>query len=48
MDSVPSFQEDLDHGKCNQANNGLGDILDENYVEIIGNVHDNPELLRGK
>ncbi|GHU75354.1 phage protein [Spirochaetia bacterium] len=45
VDSVPSFQEDLDHGKCNQANNGLGDILYENSVEIIGNIHDNPELL---
>ncbi|GHV91186.1 phage protein [Spirochaetia bacterium] len=48
VDSVPSFQEDLEHGKCNQANNGLGDILYENYVEIIGNIHDNHELLKEK
>ncbi|GHT52903.1 hypothetical protein FACS1894106_2620 [Spirochaetia bacterium] len=48
VDSVDSFEADHAHGKMNHANDGLGDILYEYSVKIIGNVHDNPELLKGK
>lgn len=28
-----------------KINNGLFDIYQENYIEVIGNIHDAPELL---
>ena len=30
-----------------QVQNGLFDINQEHYIEVIGNIHQNPELLEG-
>lgn len=29
-----------------KLNNGLFDLHQENYIEVIGNIHENPELLK--
>ena len=31
-----------------EVNNGLNDLTKVYYVEVIGNIHDNPELMKGE
>lgn len=33
---------------CDEVNDGLYDVTKIYYVEIIGNIHDNPEFLKGE
>ena len=32
---------------CDEVNDGLYDVNNIYYIEVIGNIHDNPELLKG-
>lgn len=40
------FRYKLDCGSCSGLLNFSDDRADESYIEIIGNIHDNPELLK--
>ena len=41
------FKYKLDCGSCCGLLDFSDDRADESYIEIIGNIHDNPELLEG-
>ena len=41
------FKYKLDCGSCIGLLDFSDDRADESYIEIIGNIHDNPELLKG-
>ena len=41
------FRCKLDCGSCIGLLDFSDDRADESYIEIIGNIHDNPELMRG-
>lgn len=37
----------VEHGFWNisEIENCIGDVMQSHYIEVIGNIHDNPELL---
>ena len=41
------FKYKLDCGSCVGLLDFSDDRADESYIEVIGNIHDNPELLKG-
>ena len=41
------FKYKLDCGSCIGLLDFSDDRADESYIEVIGNIHDNPELLKG-
>ena len=41
------FKYKLDCGSCCGLLDFSDDSADESYIEIIGNIHDNPELMKG-
>jgi len=41
------FKHKLDCGSCSGLLNFSDDRADESYIEVIGNIHDNPELMEG-
>ncbi len=42
------FKYKLDCGSCIGLLDFSDDRADESYIEVIGNIHDNPELLKGE
>lgn len=41
------FKYKLDCGSCSGLLDFSDDRADESYIEIIGNIHDNPDLMKG-
>lgn len=41
---VATYETDVERG--GEIHNGLNDLTKMYYVEVIGNIHDNPELLK--